>query len=108
MNNPFESIESRLAHIENLILDIKHSPKQTKSLSEEELPILIKDAAALLGITVPTVYGKVSRNEVPYIKRGNRLYFFQSQILKYIKSGQQKTNNQLIEEAEIKISNLKG
>jgi hypothetical protein len=27
MNNPFEIIEARLTNIENLLLDIKHAPK---------------------------------------------------------------------------------
>jgi hypothetical protein len=30
MNNPFEVIEARLSSIENLILDLKHQPKQVK------------------------------------------------------------------------------
>ncbi|TVZ16407.1 helix-turn-helix domain-containing protein [Maribacter sp. MAR_2009_72] len=100
MKNPFESIESRLAQIENLILDIKHHPEQKKSLPNEELPILIKEASTLLGLTVPTMYGKVNKNEIPYLKRGNRLYFFKSQLIEYIKEGQNKSDSSIKEEAE--------
>ena len=79
MNNPFEAIEARLNSIESLILDLKHQPKQNKP--EPDNPISIKEVAALTRITVPTLYGYVERNEIPFYRKANRLYFFKSEII---------------------------
>ena len=59
MNNPFTSLEKRLSNIENILLDIKHAPKE--NLSNKRYSI--KEAAAILGVIPLTV-----RN---YIKNGN-------------------------------------
>ena len=107
MNNPFEAIESRLSSIENLILDLKHQPKPTNFDQLPESPIFIQEAAQVLGVTVPTMYSKVSKGELPVTKRGKRLYFFRSELLKYLKEGRKKSNAEIEEEAETYLLNTK-
>ena len=107
MINPFEAIESRLSSIENLILDIKHEPKQAETAELPETPIPIQEAAQFLNLTVPTMYSKVSKAEVPVSKRGKRLYFFRSELLKYLKEGRKKSNAEIEAEAEAYLSDNK-
>ena len=107
MNNPFEEIESRLCSIENLILDLKHEPKQAENTELPETPIPIQEAAQFLNLTVPTMYSKVSKGEVPVTKRGKRLYFFRSELLGYLKVGRIKSNTEIEAEAEAYLSNNK-
>lgn len=45
MNNPFEVIEARLSSIENLILDLKHLPKESAPIKNSEQLLTVQDAA---------------------------------------------------------------
>ena len=53
------------------------------------------------------LYGYVQRNEIPYHKKGNRLYFFKSEIIDWIKTGKQKTLKELEGDADNFLSNHK-
>jgi excisionase family DNA binding protein len=100
MINPFEILETRLSNIETLLLDIKH--KATDNPQPTALPdqlLNIQQAAAFLGLTVPTMYTKVSKCELPVMKRGKRLYFSQAELLEYLKEGRKKSNAEIEAEA---------
>ena len=99
MNNPFEVINARLSNIEDLLLDIKLGPLPAKSTDQDEQFLNIQQAAELLHLSVPTMYSKVHRNELPYMKRGKRLYFNKSELQAYIKEGRKLTNEELKEQA---------
>lgn len=110
MKNPFELIDARLSNIETLLLDIKHNPKQRPTELPEQ-PLSIKEAAELLTLSVPTIYSKVSKGELPVMKRGNRLYFSRTELLEYLKAGRKKSNAEIEAEAEsylLKPKNRKG
>jgi excisionase family DNA binding protein len=66
--------------------------------STEASFLTIDEAAKLINLTKPTVYGLVHQNKIPYIKKGKRLYFVKAELLDWINSGKQKTKS----EAEIK------
>jgi excisionase family DNA binding protein len=54
----------------------------------------------VLGLSAPTMYSKVSRGELPVMKRGNRLYFSKKELLEYLKAGRKKTNAEIEAEAQ--------
>lgn len=99
MNNPFEVIETRLSSIENLILDLKHQPKQGASNEDSEQLLTVQGAAQFLNLTVPTIYSKVSKGEIPFMKRSKRLYFSKQELTDYVKKGRKKTNDEVLAEA---------
>ncbi|MFI2744200.1 helix-turn-helix transcriptional regulator [Zhouia sp. PK063] len=91
------------------VLDLKNGLKELKDLFinksdvqyyEIEKPIKLDEVVELTGLTKPTLYSYVQRNEIPYHKKGNRLYFFTSEIIEWIKEGKQKTLKELNKEAE--------
>jgi excisionase family DNA binding protein len=92
MNNPFEVIEARLSNIESLILDLKHQPEKSNQQDSSEKLLTIKEAAELLSLTVPTIYSKVSKGELPVMKRSKRLYFSQLELLDYLRAGRKNSN----------------
>ena len=59
-------MNARLSNIENLLLDIKHQPKENNSAGDQLLNI--KQAAKVLDVAVPTIYGYVHKSEIPYSK----------------------------------------
>jgi predicted DNA-binding transcriptional regulator AlpA len=92
MNNPFETIESRLCNIENLILDLKFPPSQNTSLLlEDKDPKNIDEIVELTGYKKKTLYGYCQNNTIPHHKKNGRLFFFKAEIIDWIQSGKQKT-----------------
>jgi hypothetical protein len=61
----------------------------------------------VLKLTVPTVYTKAGRRELPVIKRGKRLYFPRTELLEYLKAGRKKSNAEIEQEAEAYLLNTK-
>lgn len=72
---------------------------------EIETPIPLDKVVPLTGLTKPTLYGYVQRNEIPYHKKGNRLYFFKSEIIDWIRTGKAKTLKELEADTDAYLSN---
>lgn len=51
----------------------------------------VQQTAALLGLAVPTLYGKVHRREIPYSKTGKKLSFRRSDIQTWIEANRRPT-----------------
>lgn len=66
---------------------------------EPDSLLSIQQAADFLHLSVPTLYGKVHNRELPFSKRGKRLYFSKSELTEWVKSGQRKTQSELDAEA---------
>lgn len=47
----------------------------------------LEEVAALLGKSASTIYAMTSEKRIPYRKRGNRLYFFEDEIMQWIEQG---------------------
>jgi len=78
----------KLENIERLLLD---KSKNQQSLKEDQL-LSVKQAAAFLNLAVPTIYTKVSKRELPVMKRYKRLYFSKHELTTYLKEGRQLTH----------------
>ena len=82
--------------------------KQEQAPTEQvEQFLTIQEAAEFLSLTVPTMYSKVSKSELPVMKRGKRLYFSRIELLEYLKAGRKKSNAEIEQEAAAYLSNNK-
>lgn len=79
--------------------------KQSKDSADQFLSV--KETAKFLNLSVPTIYSKVSRRELPYIKRGKRLYFSMKDLETYLKEGRIKTVDELEAEADQYLTSKK-
>jgi predicted DNA-binding transcriptional regulator AlpA len=95
MNNPFETIDSRLSNIEALLLDIKH--KESFSTPEADQFLNIQQASELLNLSVPTLYGYSQRREIPVNRRAGRLYFSRHDLIEWVKQGRKISTSDAIE-----------
>ena len=84
----------KLEHIERLIL-AKNHPFQ----AEADQLLTIEEAATFAHLAKPTLYGLVSRSEVPCMKKGKRLYFSKHELMEWIKAGRKKTIAEISMEA---------
>lgn len=76
-------------------------------IKQPEKFLTVQEAATLFNLTVPTMYSKVSKGELPVMKRGKRLYFSRSELLEYLKEGRKKPNSEIELEAENYLANKK-
>lgn len=90
-----EAVSYLIEKIDNLELIIKNQPKD----SGDEF-LTVEEASAFLTLSLPTVYSKVSKKELPYMKQGKRLYFLKSDLIEYIKNGRVKTVSEVEAEAD--------
>jgi excisionase family DNA binding protein len=79
-------------------------PEQAPTEQPEQL-LTIQQAAEFLSLAVPTIYSKVSKGELPVMKRSKRLYFSRTELMEYIKEGRKKSNAEIEAEAKAYLSN---
>ena len=89
----------------NILKAFKKREQQPTEQPEQFLNI--QEAAQFLNLTVPTIYSKVSKRELPCMKRGKRLYFSSTELMEYIKEGRKKSYAEIEQEAETYLSNNK-
>ncbi len=84
--------------------------KQEKaSIEQPEQLLTIQEAADFLSLSVPTMYSKVSKGQLPVMKRSKRLYFFRTELLEYLKKGRRKSNAEIEQEVRgYLLNNKKG
>lgn len=66
------------------------------SQAPSDRPMSIKEAAKFVNLTVPTLYGFVSKRTIPFSKVGKRLYFSETELTSWIQSGRKQTKDELI------------
>lgn len=72
--------------------------KQVSTPTTEVL-YTIQQASEFLNLSVPTIYSKVSKGELPVMKKGKKLYFSSIELMQFIKDGRRKTNLEIEAEA---------
>ncbi|WP_017732529.1 helix-turn-helix domain-containing protein [Nafulsella turpanensis] len=86
-----------------------HQHNFLPSENEEGDIVPVQGAADFLDISIPTIYGYVQRREIPFHKRGKRLYFSKKELTEWIKAGRIKTVSEIEEEAVTSlVSSRKG
>lgn len=86
---------------------LKAVRNEQPTTDQQEQLLTIQEAAEFLSLTVPTMYSKVSKGELPVMKRGKRLYFSRTELLDYLKGGRKKSNAEIEQEAKAYLSNNK-
>lgn len=92
------ALYDKLLSIEKMITDLKVG----SNLPEQDL-LNIQQASELITLAVPTLYSKVSLKEIPFCKKGKRLYFSRSELLEWINSGKKETNADITNGVETKF-----
>ena len=62
--------------------------------------LTVDETAKFLNLSVPTIYSKVGRREIPFMKRGKRLYFARKDLETYLQGGRVKTVREIEDEAD--------
>lgn len=60
----------------------------------------IEQASEFIGLAVQTIYQKVSGLEIPFHKRGKKLWFLKSELDQWLKEGRQRTRKEIEDDIE--------
>ena len=74
--------------------------EQGNQKQEQDEIFSVKQAAAFLNLAQQTIYGFTSKREIPFIKRGKKLYFRKSELKSWLMEGKKRSRSQL--ERELK------
>ena len=103
---PIEDLQTVIIDCVNSCL--RNNKQESKAPTDQPEQLLtIQQAAEFLSLSVPTLYSKVSKGELPVMKQGKRLYFSRTELMEYIKEGRKKTNAEIEAEAEAYLSDKK-
>ena len=89
---------------QNILTLVKY---ENKNDQEQEKLLTVQEAASFLNLTVATIYSKVSKGELPVMKKSKRLYFSSLELIAYVKTGRIKTNQEIDREVESYFTNNK-
>ncbi|MBE7632915.1 helix-turn-helix domain-containing protein [Tenacibaculum finnmarkense genomovar ulcerans] len=106
MQITFENLPTVLNEVLELQKELKNLllSKETSLQSETETPLNIKEVAKLTQLSVPTIYLYVSKRLIPHYKKSNKLRFFKSEILNWIKEDKVKTVSEIEADANVLLS----
>ncbi len=102
---PIEELQTVIIDCVNSCL--KYHEKGSPTVQQEDQLLTIQEAAEILNLSVPTIYGLVSKSEIPVCKKTRRLYFSKKELIDWIKSGRKKTNDEIETEANNRLSKRK-
>lgn len=103
---PIEDLQTVIIDCVNSCL--RNNKQESKApTNQPEQFLTIEEAAEFLRLTVPTMYSKVSKGELPVMKRSKRLYFSRTELLEYLKDGRKKSNAEIEQEAKVYLLNNK-
>ena len=91
MNLTFDQLPAAVTDLTREVSALRQLLISKEQITAEQF-LTIQQAAAFLCLSVPTIYSKVSKRELPYMKQGKRLYFSKSELSEYLKSGKKKTS----------------
>ena len=102
-NLSFDKLPEAVSELTKEVSELKKIMLESRQQNTPTTPpdplLNIQQAATFLSLTVNTLYTKVSKGELPAMKRGNRLYFSQNELMAYLKEGRKKTNVEIAAEA---------
>ena len=84
--------------LEILIQDVvKNALDKSNSEQSFQNPFLdISEAADFLKMAKQTLYGLTSTRQIPFIKKGKKVYFNKSEIVAWLNEGKMKTHGEIL------------
>lgn len=86
-------IQQKLESIEQLLLQLNKNQPETDKI------FTVGEASEFLNLSTATIYGLVSKGELPVMKRSKRCYFSKLELIAYLNKGRRKTNEEIEAEA---------
>ncbi len=106
----FETLPKAVAFLNEQIAELKtlfENSTSTAIPSAQKIPIDIDAACQIIGKAKPAVYTLVRTRQIPCYKSGKKLYFFEDELLEWIRNGRRKTMDEIESEASRNFRRLR-
>ena len=100
MDSLFKFTDEGIEYLAKLISDQLKDGIMVERKLDQEIPVDINEASVFVKKSKYTLYGKVSRNEIPFHKRGKHLYFFKSELITWLKTGKREDKTSIQNEVD--------
>lgn len=98
------SDEELLSKIKQVVTEVLQNSSFGKKSEETNTIFTIDQASSFLGLSKPTIYYYTSKNLIPFMKRGKRIYFSKLDLHSWLQAGRQKTISERMEGVNIYLS----
>ncbi len=80
-----------------IIQETLRSAKQVEKIPEQQNVFLnISEASDFLKMAKQTLYGLTSNRQIPFIKKGKKVYFNKSEVIAWLNEGKMKTEGEIL------------
>lgn len=80
-----------------IIQETLRSAKQVEKIPEQQNEFLnISEASDFLKMAKQTLYGLTSNRQIPFIKKGKKVYFNKSEVIAWLNEGKMKTEGEIL------------
>ena len=80
-----------------IIQETLRSAKQDEKMPEQQNEFLnISEASDFLKMAKQTLYGLTSNRQIPFIKKGKKVYFNKSEVIAWLNEGKMKTQSEIL------------
>jgi excisionase family DNA binding protein len=88
-NLTFENIPKFLMELDkkvNTIIEMLETSSTAQAKESDHVLMDMKEACEFLRKCPATLYGMTSENRIPFHKRGNKVYFFKDELMRWIEN----------------------
>lgn len=94
------SLDDLATRVAETVISLQQNIHHQKEEPRESEFLTILQAAELLNLAKPTIYGLTHKGEIPFIKKGKKLYFRKSDLIEWLNMGRRLTKAERRKEAE--------
>lgn len=101
-NLTFESLPATVARLCEKIESFEKllQSRVSENTNDANELLTVQAAASFLHVKVPTIYGLISKGELPVMKTGKRCYFSKAELMEYVQKGRIQTKAEINSGAE--------
>ncbi len=89
------SLEDIATQVAEKVYNLQQRNNELKEEPKREEYLTIIQASELLNLAKPTIYTLTCRHEIPFIKKGKKLYFKKSDLVEWLNSGRKLTRGEV-------------
>jgi len=94
------SLDDIASQVAEKVYNLQQKKTGQKEETKEAEFLTITQASELLSLAKPTIYTLTSKNEIPFIKKGKKLYFKKSDLIEWLNTGRRLTKSEIEKEAD--------
>jgi excisionase family DNA binding protein len=70
--------------------------EKSENVIEKDEILSIQEASVFLNLAKQTLYSFTSKNIIPFLKKGKKLYFRKSELIIWLSEGERKSNSEIL------------